>query len=104
MIRQYGAYRARGGSNPLRVGTIAVGTIVYLQDQSFFRDPYASQLVCRTPWQLEGYLNGQLHASRRNRDTGLWESAFRSGRSDMAVVRSLRDRRVVRQVSVSVKL
>ena len=99
-MRQYGAQRARGGSNPLRVGTIAVGTIVYLQDQAFFRDCYANQPVCRTPWLLEAFLNGQLHASRRDRDTGLWESAFRSGRSDMAVVRSLRDWRVVRQVSV----
>ncbi len=29
--------------------------------------------------------------ARRNRDTGRWEDAFRSGRSDMAVIRSLRD-------------
>ncbi len=32
-------------------------------------------------------------AARRNRGTGLWEDAYRSGRSDMAVVRSLRDGR-----------
>ena len=32
MIRQYYAQRARGGDNRLRVGTVAVGSIFYLQD------------------------------------------------------------------------
>ena len=30
-------------------------------------------------------------AARRNRDTGRWENVYISGRSDMALVRSLRD-------------
>ena len=100
MIRQYGAQRARGGDNPLRVGVIAVGSIYYLQDQSYFRDPYGGTAVHRTPWQVQGFLNGTLAAARRNSDTGAWEDTYRSGRSDMALVRSLRDRRIVRQVSV----
>lgn len=100
MIRQYYAQRARGGNNPLRVGVIAVGGIYYLQAEGFFRDRYGSHTVCRCPWQVEGFLNSAVGAARRNRDTGLWEDAYRSGRSDLALVRSLRDRRIVRRVSV----
>lgn len=100
MIRQYYAQRARGGDNPLRVGVIAVGSIYYIQDASFFRDRWGGRAVCRCPWQVEGFLNGTMAAARRNRDTGLWEDAYRSGRSQMALVRSLRDRRIVRQISV----
>lgn len=56
--------------------------------------------MCRAPWVVEGFLNGTIGAARRNRDTGLWEDAYRSGRSDMALLRSLRDRRRVRRVAV----
>ena len=100
MIRQYYAQRARGADNPLRVGTVAAGEIFYLQDEHFFRDRYGGTAVCCTPWQVLGFLNGTMGAARRNRDTGLWEDAYRSGRSDMALVRSLRDARIVRQVAV----
>lgn len=93
MMRQYGAGRCRGGFNPLRVGALAAGSVFYIQNEDFFRARYGQAAVCRDPWQVEGFLNGTLGASRRNRDTGLWESATRSGRSDMAVVRSLRDGR-----------
>jgi hypothetical protein len=93
MIRQYNATRCRGGDNPLRVGTIAVGSIFYIQDEGFFRDRYSPRAVCRNPWIVEAFLNGTMGAARRNRVTGLWESAFISGRSDTAVVRSLRDGR-----------
>ncbi len=101
MIRQYGAQRCRGGHNPLRVSIIAVGGIYYIQDESFFHDRYRGRAVCRTPWQIEAFLNGTCGAARRNRDTGRWESAYRSGRSDTALVRSLRDRRQVRRISVN---
>jgi len=102
VIRQYYAQRARGGDNPLRVGTVAAGEIFYLQDEGFFRDRYGGTAVCRTPWQVLGFLNGTMGAARRNRDTGRWEDAYRSGRSDMALVRSLRDSRIVRQVAVRI--
>ena len=46
--------------------------------------------MCRDPWIVEGFCNGVVGAGRRNRDTGLWESVTVSGRSDTAVVRSLR--------------
>ena len=91
MIRQYYAQRARGGDNPLRVGTVAAGGIFYLQYEGFFRDRFGGAAVCRTHWQVPGFLNGAMGAARRNRDTNLWEDTYRSGRSDMALVRSLRD-------------
>lgn len=93
MIRQYFAQRCRGGVNPLRVGVVAVGSIYYLQDEGFFRDRFGGRAVCRNPWIVEAVLNGQYHAARRDPDTGHWVSVFMAGRSDMAVVRSLRDGR-----------
>ena len=93
MIRQYFAQRRQGGDNPLGVGVIPIGAIVHLQDDGWWRDRYRGQPVCRNPWMVEAFLNGTIGAARRNRDTGLWESAYAAGRSDMAVVRSLRDGR-----------
>jgi hypothetical protein len=93
MIRQYYAQRCRGGDNPLRVGVIPTGAIFYLQDEGWWRDRYGSTPICRDPWIVEGFFNGVLCAARRNNDTGRWEDVFMSGRSDMALVRSLRDGR-----------
>ena len=93
MIRQYTAQRRRGGYSPLGVCVISVGSIYYLQDRGFFHDRFAGCAVCRNPWIVEAFLNGTFHAARRNRETGLWEDAVISGRSDTAVVRSLRDGR-----------
>lgn len=90
MIRQYYAQRCRGGHNPLRVGVIPSGAIFYIQDEWWWRDRYRGRPVCREPWIVEAFLNGTLGAGRRNADTGLWESVFIAGRSEMAVVRSLR--------------
>jgi len=101
MMRQYGAQRSRGGDNPLRVGVVAVGSVFYLQDERFFRDRYGGRAVCRNPWQLTAFLNGVMHAARRDPGTGCWKDSVWSGRSDIAVVRSLRDGR---QRSVSVRL
>ena len=93
MIRQYFAQRSQGGTNPLRVGVVAAGSIVYLQDEGFFRDRHGGRAVCRTPWIVEAFLNGRCCAARRDPATGRWLDTFVSGRSDMAVVRSLRDGR-----------
>ncbi len=101
MMRHYGAQRRRGGANPLGVGTVAVGALFYLQDAAFFSNRYGGHAICKVPWQVEGFLNGLLHASRRDPDTGQWRSSFCRGRSDMAVVRSLRDGR---RRTVSVRL
>ena len=93
MLRQYFAQRCRGGSNPLRVGVIAVGSIYYLQDDAYLCHPGTSTPDLRTPWIVEAFLNGVIHAARLDRETGRWVDKTVSGRSDMAVVRSLRDGR-----------
>jgi hypothetical protein len=94
MIRQYHARsRRQGGDNPNGVGVISIGSIYYLQDDHYWRDRYRGRPTCRNPWIVEAFLNGTLCAARRNPTSGKWESCFISGRSDMAVVRSLRDGR-----------
>ena len=93
MIRQYRAHRRRGGANPLGVGVIALGAVYYLQEPGWFGDRWSGPPICRNPWQVEGFTNGLMHAARRSRDTGQWEDTYWSGRSDMAIVRSLRDGR-----------
>ncbi|MHB0726991.1 hypothetical protein ACX4MZ_06400 [Roseomonas mucosa] len=93
MLRQYFAQRCRGGVNPLRVGVVALGSIYYLQDEGFFRDRFDGRAIYRNPWIVEAFLNGQYHAARRDPETGRWVSVFMAGRSDLAVVRSLRDGR-----------
>ena len=99
MLRQYYAQRCRGGDNPLRVGIIAVGSIYYLQDREFFHDRCGGRAICRTPWIVEAFLNGTMGAARRNRNAGLWEDVYTIGRSDMALVRSLRDRSRLQEVA-----
>ena len=93
MIRQYFAQHRRGGPNPLGLGVVPVGAIFFIQDEGWWRDRYRGAPVCRTPWIVEAFLNGIIGAARRNRDTGRWEDVHAAGRSDMAVVRSLRDGR-----------
>ena len=90
MIRQYRAQRRMGGDNPLGIDVVATGSIFYLQDEAYF-SRFRGRAVCRNPWIVEAFLNGTMGAVRRNRDTGHWESAYLSGRSDTAVVRPLQD-------------
>lgn len=99
MIRQYYAQRCRGGHNPLRVGVIPAGAILYIQDEQWWRERFRGRPTFREPWLLEAFLNGTLGAGRRNAEAGLWENVFIAGRSDMAVIRSLRTGRR-RQIAV----
>jgi len=99
MIRQYLAQRCRGGDNPLRVGVIPTGAIFYIQDDHWWRDRYRGRPICREPWIVEAFLNGTVGAGRRSSKTGVWESVFVAGRSDMAVLRSLRTGRL-RQIAI----
>jgi len=94
MIRQYYAQRRQGGDNPKGVGVIAVGSIYYLQNDSYWRDRFRGAPVSRNPWIVLAFLNGVVAASRRSVATGKWEDVFVSGRSDVALVRSLRDGRI----------
>ena len=93
MMRQYYAQRCRGGNNPLRVGVLAVGAVFYIQDENYVRSRHGEAAICRAPWIIEAFLNGMMHATRRDPGTGAWQSSYWSGRSDTAVVRSLRDGR-----------
>ena len=78
------------------VGVIPTGAVFYLQDDAWWRSRDRDKPVCREPWIVEGFFNGTMGAARRNRDTGEWESVYLSGRSDMALVRSLRNGRKAR--------
>lgn len=90
MMRQYFTSPFQGGDNPLRVGTIAVGSIYYLQSDAWWRDRFRGKPQTREPWMVEAFLNGVMGAARRDPATGHWRSLFIAGRSDLAVVRSLR--------------
>ncbi len=93
MLRQYHAQRRQGGDNPLGIGTVALGSIFYLQDDGYWRARFGRTAVCRTPWIVESFLNGQYHAARRDPATGHWLSVYAANRTDLAVLRSLRDGR-----------
>lgn len=99
MMRQYYAQRRQGGDNPKGVGIIAVGSIYYLQDDCYWRERFRGRPVCRNPWIVRAFLNGVVSAARRNAYTGQWEDVYFSGRSDLALVQSLRDGSI-RSVSV----
>lgn len=70
MLRQYFAPRRQGGVNPLGVGTVALGSIFYIQDDRFWRDRYRGRPCLRHPWIVEAFLNGELHAARRDPISG----------------------------------
>ncbi|WP_024882379.1 hypothetical protein [Methylosinus sp. LW3] len=99
MMRQYYAQRRQGGDNPKGVGVIAVGSIYYLQNDGYWRDRFRGTPVGRNPWIVLAFLNGVVAASRRNAAAGKWEDVYVSGRSDLALVRSLRDGRI-RKIAV----
>jgi hypothetical protein len=92
VIRQYFAHRRRGRNNPLGVGVIPVGAIFYIQE-GWWRDRYRGAAICHNPWIVEAFLNGTLAAARRDPETGMWQDLYLAGRSDTALVRSLRDGR-----------
>jgi hypothetical protein len=90
MLRQYFAQRCRGGDNPLRVGTIAIGAIYYIQPDHWWRERFRGAATCREPWIVETFFNGILEAAFRDPETRQWRSLYIKGRSDFALVRSLR--------------
>ncbi len=93
MLRQYFAQRCRGGDNPLRIGTIASGAIYYIQPDHWWRDRYRGAPTCREPWMVEAFFNGTVEAAYRDPETREWRSLYIRGRSDFALIRSLRSGR-----------
>ena len=93
MFRQYFAQRCRGGDNPLRIGTIAVGAIFYIQPDHWWRDRFRGRPTCREPWTVEAFYNGTAAAAFRDPATRQWRDLYVKGRSDFALIRSLRSGR-----------
>ena len=95
MEHQYYASRFRILSDGRRVGTINVGTILYIQDGV---RPFAvpDRVICREPWRVEGWIP---------REAISWDSATRRYKmvrcpgGHLALVRSLRDSRRTAQVA-----
>jgi hypothetical protein len=97
MIRQYRAQRFTFDCPPAvankQVGTIGVGTIVYIQDGVKPLGGLPCPIVCREPWIVEAWLP---------RDYSKWDCNLKHFRTvrisggHLAQVRSLRDRRRVK--------
>ena len=98
MIRQYYAQRFRRSSESRNrpVGTIDVGTIVYIQDGIRPLRGFTQPIVCREPWIVEAWIP---------REHSNWDQRSRTFKSvrisggHLAQVRSLRDRRRVQLVA-----
>jgi hypothetical protein len=113
MFRQYHAQRFRSMYPPIprqvggkivyepdprdrKIGTIPVGTIVYVQDGVRPLHGLTREVICREPWIVEAWLP---------RDYSKWDGSIRKFKSfhmaggHLAVVRSLRDRRRVQEVA-----
>jgi hypothetical protein len=79
-----------------RIGTIAVGTIVYIQNGINPLRGFTREVVCRVPWIVEAWIP---------RDYEEWDASTRTFRTvrvaggHLAQVRSLRDRRRVQLVA-----
>lgn len=81
MNNQYYAPRRKGGSNPHGIGTIAVGTIIYIQDRiGRYESP-----ICREPWIVEAWTNREYHPAVN----GAPHTTYMAG-GHLAIVRSLR--------------
>jgi hypothetical protein len=90
MLRHYFAQRSPGGNNPLRVGTIAIGAIYYIQPDHWWRERFRGKPSCREPWIVEAFFKGTVEAAFRDPETRQWRSLYIKGRSDFALIRSLR--------------
>jgi hypothetical protein len=79
-----------------QIGTIAVGTILYIQDGINPLSGLRREVVCREPWIVEAWLP---------RDYARWDERSRTFKTvrirggHLAVVRSLRNRRRVQTVA-----
>ncbi len=91
MMRQYYAQRYRPNpANPRdkRIGTIAVGAILDIQDRVRPFGGLDGRIVCREPWIVEAWIPRDYSKF----DCGKWRTVRIAG-GHLAQVRSLRDRR-----------
>lgn len=98
MIRQYYAQRSRPSARPRdrRVGTIDVGTILYIQDGVVPFRGFTRRIACREPWIVEGWIPREY--SKWDPQSRRFQTTRISG-GHLAQVRSLRDRRRVQLVA-----
>ena len=87
MLHQYNPQRFRWWRGK-RIGTIPVGTILYLQDGVRPLTGLTQPIVTRNPWMVEAWLNRDY--SRYS--SGRWTTVKIAG-GHLALVRSLRDGR-----------
>lgn len=88
MFNQYGAGRFRTLADGRRVGTIPVGTVLYIQDGVRPMGGFRGSIVRREPWIVEAWHNRTMGAARRGSD-GRYVDAIMAG-GHLATVRSLR--------------
>ena len=79
-----------------RIGTIAVGTILYIQDGVRPLRGLTRSAVCREPWIVEAWLPRDY--TKWDTKTGTFSTTRIAG-GHLALVRSLRDRRRVQTVA-----
>ena len=91
MLNQYRAQRRMGGHNPRGIGTVAVGTIVYLQDGISPFGGFRAKPIKINPWMVTAWMNREIGAARKGAD-GRYENTFAVG-GHLATVQSLRDGR-----------
>lgn len=79
-----------------QIGTIPVGTIIYIQDGIRPLTGFTRQVICREPWIVEAWLP---------REYAKWDGPHRTFRSvsirggHLALVRSLRNRNRVQKIA-----
>lgn len=88
MTHQYHAQRRLGGHNPHGIGTIPIGTIVYLQDGLRPMGRKRGDWIYRNPWIVEAWLNRDYAKS-----TPAGFTTVQMAGGHLAQVRSLRDGR-----------
>jgi hypothetical protein len=87
MIRQYRAQRFRYDARGRHIGTVAIGTVLYIQDGV---RPFSMQtpFTRRNPWIVEAWLNREYYPAAKGKPA---VSMMLGGH--LARVRSLRDGR-----------
>lgn len=79
-----------------KIGTIPVGTMLYIQDDVRPLHGLTREVICREPWMVEAWIP---------RNYSKWDDlakkfiTVRAAGGHLAVVRSLRDRRKVQEVA-----